>query len=162
MKQLFILIIAAILLLPGCKFINEKILKKESDTLLVYSQKLEEALQSTKDQHLAELQQIQNESQATIDSIINYYENELAAKGSKPTGATAGTYYLVVGSFKTPEYAVNYAAKVKDMGYETEIVKVGSWNFVSAESYSSWREAITGLDIVRSGVAVNSWIYIAR
>lgn len=162
MRPFIMLFLAAILILPGCKFINEKILKKESDTLLVYSQNLERELAMIETKHSNELRKIQQESQARIDSIIQYYENELASKGGRYGKAARGTYYLVVGSFKNPGYAQDYSARVNQMGYSTEIVKAGSWNFVSAESHSSLKEALAGLTGVRSNVTVNAWIYVAR
>ena len=146
----------------GCKFINEKILKKSSDTLEVYIYNLEQKLATQESDFQGSLAQLQRESQARIDSIIQYYENELSSKGGKYTSAATGTYYLIVGSFMTPAYAEDYSAKVAEMGYNTEIVTVGHWNLVAAESYNRLREALDGLNIVRSSVAVNSWIYAAR
>lgn len=160
-KVLFILIIGSFAF-SGCKFINEKILKKGSDTLEVYVYNLEQKLASLEAVHQSSLVELQRESQARVDSIIQYYEDELASKGGKYTSAASGTYYLIVGSFKTPAYADEYSAKVADMGYKTEIVTVGHWNLVSAESYTNLRGALDGLNIVRSGVAINSWIYVAR
>ena len=146
----------------GCKFINEKLLKKGSDTLEVYAYNLEKQLEASDKEYQLSLNQIMKESQARIDSIIMYYENELSSRGGKRTSAAFGTYYLIVGSFKTPAYADRYSAKVADMGYKTEIVRVGHWNLVSAESYSSLRNALEGLPIVRSNVTVNSWIYVSK
>lgn len=160
-KVLFILIIGSFAF-SGCKFINEKILKKGSDTTEVYIYNLEQKLAAQESEYQGSLVELQRESQARIDSIIHYYENELVSKGGKYTSAARGTYYLIVGSFKTPAYAKDYSAKVADIGYKTEIVTVGHWNLVSAESYTNLRAALDGLSIVRSGVAVNSWIYVAR
>jgi len=162
MRQILFFLIMSIFMLPGCKFINNKILKKEGDTLEVYASNLERELADIETEHFYELEKLKMESQAKIDSIIQYYENELASKGRRYTGAAAGTYYLIVGSFKTPKYAEDYSSKVKDMGYHTQIIQAGSWNFVSAETYSSWREAVKGLDLVRTNVSVNSWIYVVR
>ena len=67
-----------------------------------------------------------------------------------------------MGSFKTPSYAESYSAKVADMGYKAEIVKVSHWNLVSAESYTGLRDALDGLAIVRSNVSPGSWIYVGR
>ncbi len=160
-KVLFFLIIGSFTF-SGCKFINEKILKKGSDTLEVYVYNLEQKLASQEADFQGSLAQLQRVSQARMDSIIQYYENEIASKGGKITSAATGTYYLIVGSFKTPDYAVNFSSKVADMGYKSEIVEVGYWNLVAAESYTSIREALDGLEIVRSNVAINSWIYVAR
>lgn len=162
MRNIFILLIMVSLLLPGCKFINNKILKKGSDTLEVYTANLEKELAEIETEHFYELEKLKLESQAKIDSIIQYYEDQLSGKGMTYTGAAAGTYYLIVGSFKTPQYAEDYSAKVAEMGYNTQIITAGTWNFVSAEAYSSLREAINGLNLVRTGVTVNAWIYVTR
>ncbi len=162
MRPFIVLLLAAALLMPGCKFINEKILKKEADTLLTYVNTLENELELTQKKHSEELRMIQQESQARMDSIVKYYENELSSRGGKYGNIAKGTYYLVAGCFQTPAYAEKYSAKINGMGYESQIVKVGSWNFVAAESYASWKEALTGLNLVRESITENAWIYIAR
>ena len=161
MKKAIVILIAGSLLLPGCKFINEKILKKGKKVEAV-TQQYEKELKQKDDVYQKELRDIKMASQAKIDSIINYYENELSSKGGKYTSAGSGMYYLVVGSFKTPAYAEKYSKKVADMGYNSQILTMGHWNFVSAESYTNWKEAVAGLDIVRSGVAVDSWILVGK
>lgn len=160
MKKILMVMILAAVALSGCKFINEKILKKGSDTLEIYAYNLEQKLTEQETLHQASLDQIMKESQARIDSIIAYYENELVSRGGRMTSAMAGNYYLIVGSFKTPSYAQAWSAKVAGMGYETEIVQVRTWNLVSAESYTGLREALDGLAIVRSNVTPNAWIFV--
>jgi hypothetical protein len=162
MKKVLLLMIAASLMLPGCKFINEKILKKGKANLEEKVTTLEQQLADKEAEYEVSLTQLQRESQAMIDSIIRYYENELSGKGKKYSPAAAGTYYLIVGSFKTPSYAENYSAKIAGMGYRTQIVKAGYWTLVAAESYSNLREALKGLEIVRTNVVVTSWIYVKR
>ena len=88
-KILFVMVLAA-MALSGCKFINEKVLKKGSDTLEVYVYNLEQQLKASDQEHQASLGQIMKESQARIDSIINYYENELSSRGGKYTSAASG------------------------------------------------------------------------
>jgi cell division protein FtsN len=160
MKRIFLLMIISAFLLPGCKFLNEKVFKKRNQAE-AYTQKLEQELEAKDAQYEMELAEIKQISQAKIDSIINYYENELT-KGPQRGAAGAGTYYLVVGSFKTPEYAESYADKISKMGYTAEIVTYGYWNFVSAESYTNLREALAGLEIVRTGVTPGSWIFVGK
>lgn len=162
MRLFIVLLLAIALLTPGCKFINEKILKKDSDTLLTYINTLENELQLAEKKHADVLRKIQMESQARLDSIIMYYEKELSSKGSSHVTAATRNYYLVVGCFLTPRYAESYSAKVNGMGYTTQIIPVGSWNFVAAESYTSWREALGRLNPVREDVTPNAWIYIPR
>lgn len=162
MKNVLFFLILGSLTLSGCKFINEKILKKESDTLEVYIYSLEKQIRDKDAEFQGSLAQIQRESQARIDSIIRYYENELSSRGGKITAAASGTYYLITGSFQTPEYAQSYSSKMADMGYKSEIVRVSHWNFVAAESYTSIREALDALEVVRSNVSPDTWIYVAR
>ncbi len=161
MKKTIVLLIITVLILPGCKFINEKILKKGEDLELVTEQLKKEMEQKEAD-YQKELREIMQISQAKIDSIINYYENELASKGGTYGSVGAGTYYLVVGSFKTPEFAERYNAKVSEMGYTSEILTIRHWNFVTAESYNNWRDAVEGLGIVRSGVSKDAWILVGK
>ncbi len=160
MKHILFFLILGSLTLSGCKFINEKILKKGSDTLEVYAYNLEKQLQDQEAQHQASLNQIMKESQAKLDSIIAYYEDELASRGGKRISAASGTYYLIVGSFLTASYAEAYSAKIAEMGYKTEIVNMQDWNLVVAESYTGLREALDGLAIVRSNITPDSWIYV--
>lgn len=161
MKKTIVLLIITVLILPGCKFINEKILKKGEDLELVTEQ-LKKDMEQKEAVYQKELREIKQISQAKIDSIINYYESELAGKGGKFSSVGAGTYYLIVGSFKTPEYAEKYNVKISEMGYTSEILTMGHWNFVSAESYGSWRNALEGLAIVRSSVSVDAWILVGN
>jgi hypothetical protein len=161
MKKAIGLLIITALILPGCKFINEKILKKGED-LEVVTEQLKKDLEQMEADHEKELREIKQISQAKIDSIINYYENELASRGPTYGTVGAGTYYLVAGSFKTPEYAEDYNKKINEMGYSSLIVQMGHWNFVTAETYTSWREAVEGLEIVRSSISPDAWILVGR
>jgi hypothetical protein len=162
MKRVLFLIVIASLSLTGCKFINEKILKKDSAKLEDKVASLEKELAGKEAEFEVTLGQLQRESQAMIDSIIMYYENELSGKGRKYTPGAAGTFYLIVGSFKTPSYAESYSAKIAGMGYRTQIVKEGYWNLVAAESYGNLREALKGLENVRSNVIYTAWIFVRR
>ena len=161
MKKAIGLLIITVLILPGCKFINEKILKKGEDLELVNEQ-LKKDMEQLETDYEKELREIKQISQAKIDSIINYYENELASKGPSYGTVGAGTYYLVVGSFKTPEYAEDYNKKISELGYTSQIVQMGHWNFVSAETYTSWSKAVEGLEIVRPSITPDAWILVGR
>ena len=162
MKKILSVLILALITFSGCKFINERILGKGSDTLDIHAANLERELAGIESEHFYELEKMKMESQAKIDSIINYYESQLSGKGRKYTGAATGAYYIIVGSFKTPGYADGWSAKVTAMGYPSQIVPMGYWNLVSAGSYTSLREASRNLEKFRAAVAPDSWIYVAR
>ena len=156
-KALFLIIIVSVSF-SGCKFINEKILKKGSDTLEVYIYNLEQKVANQDAELQASLAQLQRQSQSRLDSIIRYYESELASGRPKP--AATGAYYLIVGSFKTPAYATSYSAKVNGMGYKTQIVTMGYWNLVSAASHTNIRAALEQLEKLRDNVSYDAWIYV--
>ncbi len=156
-KVLFFLIIGS-LSFSGCKFINEKILKKGNDTLEVYIYNLEQKVANQDAELQTSLAQLQRASQSKIDSIIKYYEAEIAS--GKPKPVATGTYYLIVGSFKTPDYATNFSAKISGLGYKTQIITMGYWNLVSAASHSTIRAAIEQLENLRDNVSYDAWIYI--
>jgi hypothetical protein len=162
MKKILSVLILALITFSGCKFINERILGKGSDTLDIHAANLERELAGIESEHFYELEKMKMESQAKIDSIINYYESQLSGKGRRYTGAAAGTYYIITGSFKTPKYAEDWSAKVTGMGYTSEIVQMGYWNLVASGSYSSLREASNNLDKFQTTVAPDSWIYVSR
>jgi hypothetical protein len=162
MKKIAFILILALVAFSGCKFINEKILGKESDTLNIYAANLERELAGIESEHFYELEKVKMESQSKIDSIINYYESQLSGKGRRLTAPDAGTFYIITGSFKTPAYAEDWSAKVTAMGYRTEIIQMGYWNLVSTGSFTSLREASNNLEKNRLSVASDSWIYVSR
>jgi hypothetical protein len=162
MKKILTVLILVLITFSGCKFVNERILGKGSDTLDIYAANLERELAGIESEHFYELEKIKMESQAKIDSIIYYYESQISGKGRKYSGAAAGTFYIITGSFKTPKYADDWSAKVTGMGYRSEIVQMGYWNLVASGTYSSLREAINNLDKIRTAVTPDSWIYVSR
>jgi len=162
MKKILTVLILVLITFSGCKFVNERILGKGSDTLDIYAANLERELAGIESEHFYELEKIKMESQAKIDSIIYYYESQISGKGRKYSGAAPGTFYIITGSFKTPKYADDWSAKVTGMGYRSEIVQMGYWNLVASGTYSSLREAINNLDKIRTAVTPDSWIYVSR
>ena len=162
MKKLLFLMIISTMIFSGCQLIGGKSVKSERDSLRVYAYSLEQQIAAQEQVHQASLDQLKRESQAMIDSIISIYESQ-SPKGSAEFGSAAtGNYYLIVGSFKTPSYAGNWASRVTGMGYTTEIVQISHWNLVSAGSTTNLRSALNELSSVRSAVTQDAWIYVAR
>jgi len=160
-KMLFLLLISTITF-SGCKFIGGKSVKSERDSLRAYAYTLEQKMANQEQDHQASLDQIKQESQAMIDSIISIYESKAVPGKGNYSAAATGNYYVIVGSFKTSSYASNWSAKISDMGYPAEIVKVSYWNLVSAGSSTNLRSAINELSSIRSDVTSNAWIFVAR
>ncbi len=162
MKKILILLCISTIAFSGCKFIGGKSVKSERDSLRAYAYTLEQKMANKEQDHQASLDQLKRESQAMIDSIIKIYENNNVPGKGKYNAASSGHYYLIVGSFKTPTYASKWSARISDMGYKTEIVKVSYWNLVSAGSSTNLRSALSELSSIRSDVTSNAWIFVAR
>ena len=160
-KMLFLLLISTITF-SGCKFIGGKSVKSERDSLRAYAYTLEQKMANQEQHHQASLDQIKQESQAVIDSIISIYGSKAVPGKGNYSAAATGNYYVIVGSFKTSSYASNWSAKISDMGYPAEIVKVSYWNLVSAGSSTNLRSAINELSSIRSDVTGDAWIFVAR
>lgn len=158
-KMLFLLLISTIAF-SGCKFIGGKSIKNERDSLRAYAYTLEQKIASQEAEYETSLDQLKRESQTMIDSIINIYESKAASGDVRY--AASGKFYLIVGAFKTPSYASNWSARVKDMGYQTEIVKASHWNLVAAGSATNLRSALNQLPAIRSDVTSDAWVFVAR
>lgn len=75
--------------------------------------------------------------------------------------AAKGSYHIIVGAFKTPSYATDYSADIKNQGYDGNII-AGPYNFdlVTSSSHESLQSALTELTEVRANVIETAWIYI--
>jgi hypothetical protein len=70
-------------------------------------------------------------------------------------------YHIIIGSFKTPEYASSYASFYSRRGVATEIIDKANSSFklVSAESYKTLSEASDALKSFRDTITGESWVY---
>lgn len=95
-----------------------------------------------------------------MEALKQEYEQKLANyQQANPDKPVTG-YFVVVGSFKKESLAVNYASKIKAMGYEGNIID-GPNNFhcVTSATAGSLRDALPSLRTARSVVAAKAWIY---
>ncbi len=79
------------------------------------------------------------------------------------TNAIQGHYYMIVGCFTVQENADSYAGKLRNMGYEAQIIQ-GRDNFqmVAAKSYDNLRAGIAEIDKFRNEITPNAWVYRKR
>ncbi len=95
-----------------------------------------------------------------LDALRAEYEQKLAEYEKPEAKAPEGGFYVVVGSFKNQKFAEDYAAKIKAMGYEGNIVNGPStFKLVTSSTHPSLKEALVALNNARSVVASKSWIY---
>lgn len=158
MKRSFIVTgLAIIMILSSCKD-GTNIFKgsKEKTQKIERLEKENEALRR-------ELEQIENTHQEDITSIRSDYEQKLAELQKKIEAGTLAeydAYYVVVGSFKNPEYARSYSQKIKQMGYEGKIVPgPNNFNLVTSGTYDKLNTAIMNMKEAREKVVSTAWVY---
>jgi hypothetical protein len=71
-------------------------------------------------------------------------------------------YNIIVGSFITPQYALDYAEFYRKQGYDSRILKVEGSRFelVSAEVHENFSKAVARLKQFQDTVAIDAWMYI--
>ena len=110
-----------------------------------------------------QLQDCKDIQNAEIMSIRSDYEKKLADLQLKLEAGTASEYngyYVVVGSFKNQKYAQDYSAKVKQMGYEGNIVAgPNNFNLVTYGSYKTLKSSLEPMRKARQSVSSEAWIY---
>lgn len=144
----------------GCKFFKApkqlKALQGRYDLVAKEKNELKKELQQCD----LEIESIQVEMQAQLDSLLS--------GNTKKSGGTPGTvssfgefkYYCIIGSFKNEGYAHRYAEKVNQMAPYGAEVKAGPGGFymVATSGVNSWSEAVN-LKNTLTGISVNTWIY---
>jgi hypothetical protein len=92
-----------------------------------------------------------------LDALRAEYEQKIADATPK---VPEGGYFVVVGAFKDQKLADKYSAKIKEMGYEGNIVDGPStFKLVTSSTHPTLKEAIGALKNARSVVASKAWVY---
>jgi hypothetical protein len=144
-----IILIALLVALPSCKFFNNKenaralaVLQAQKDSTRVAD--------SLKTVH-AELVALEN---AKLEEARK--AEELLALNSK--------FNIIVGSFKTPEYARKLAEEYSKKGYKPTIIKMDGSTFelVAAEAYPTMSKAFASLKEFQKSIEFDAWIYVKK
>lgn len=155
MKKTIVYILAvSIVSFTSCKKINQWLGKSsmsqaEIDALVTQNDELQKQVKTDAAAYERELEALRAE-----------YEQKLAEyEKSNPKAPVAG-FYVIVGSFREQKLAENYAAKIKSMGYEGNIVN-GPSNFklVTSSTHATLKEALPAWKKSRSVLVSKSWIY---
>ena len=146
MKNVLIILIMSLILCSGCKFFK-KSSSKAIDTITADTVQLDTGLV---------------EPSAYMDTPLE----PVAAVTQKPAPrarAESNTYYMIVGCFTMQQNAEKYAAKIRGMGYEAQILS-GRDNFqmVAARKYTSYKAGVNELDKFRNEVSPNAWVYLSK
>ena len=154
MKKLIFILFVILVSFSSCKFVKEKgwFGLKSADTLDAYlikqdSIRIADSLQKVIDKQKAI-------EQARLDSIqkVELERLDMLARFK---------YYIVVGSFLTPQYADEWSVYYNSIGYGTEILKADNeFNLVSARKYDNMKDALTDLEHFKDTVQIDAWVYI--
>ena len=75
--------------------------------------------------------------------------------------ATLSKVHIIVGAFKNSTYADEYAAEMKENGYDGKILAGPyQFNLVTSGSYESIQAALNELGNIRENVIEDAWLYI--
>ena len=135
MKKLIFLIPLMLIMLSGCKWFKKGgLFSKGSDTLLVYSQKMDSTLKAEAIKYEDRIEQVISESNAKIESLKAEYEKKIKRYEDK--------YHIIVGAFLTPEYADAYSELYAGQGYD-KLQKSKIYYFHFYYTFSNWMWAQT-------------------
>lgn len=144
-------LIVLIVILPSCKFFH----KKENARVLAVLQARQDSIRIVDSIRSvqAELIAIENAKLETAKKA----EEEVALKSKNK-------YNIIVGSFKTPQYAKNLAEVYRKQGYNPTIIKMAGSTFelVSAEAHESFRKAVGRQKEFQNNIEKDAWMYIIK
>ncbi len=148
MRNLVIVLSLLVILSSGCEMFGKK--KRAEQAAIELKAKNDSIAKAKKKAKALELKK-QKEAKAKQDAIRKAEEERKKLY----------KFHIIVGSFKTPQYATAYNDFIGKKGYQTEMY-TNRYNFqmVSIGAYKSWREAVVELKKAREAIEPSSWIYI--
>ena len=148
MRKLVFILSLIVLFSSGCNMFGKK---KREEQARIEAQRKKDSIAAAQKKAKALKIKKQKEEQAKKE----------AARKAEEERRKLYKFHVIVGSFKTPQYATAYNDLMGKKGYQTEIL-TNNYNFqmVSIGAYKSWREAVVELGKARDAVEPTSWIYI--
>jgi hypothetical protein len=148
MRNLVIVLSLLVVLSSGCEMFGKK--KRAEQAAIELKAKNDSIAKAQKAAKALKLKK-QKEAKAKQDAIRKAEEERKKLY----------KFHIIVGSFKTPQYATAYNDFIGKKGYQTEMY-TNRYNFqmVSIGAYKSWREAVIELKKAREAIEPSSWIYI--
>lgn len=147
MKKIAFLLSLIVLCCSGCKYFKKSSSKKV-ETITADTTPAEETFDSAAyyADMAASAQAVENNVQPVVQP-----------------SSTGGNYHMIVGCFTVQAYADKYAEKMRNLGYEGQIIQ-GRDNFkmVTARSYGNYRESVNDIEKFRNEVTPNAWVYRQR
>lgn len=151
MKKIALLIIIAVIAGSCSLFEKPSMTQEEIDAMVAQNAQLQEELVNA--QHEASVAKMKAEECNKVLADMQKAEEEKASR----------MFVVVAGSFKTPEFANEYAAKMKAEGKEGAIVAGPSdFQLVTYSSHASLREAVNAMEEARMNLTDEAWVYMKK
>lgn len=105
------------------------------------------------------------EPEPVIEDTTTVLPEEIAPPVvSKPTYTNQNShYFMIVGSFQNYNFAKLYSEKIRQMGYQSEIIEASNGFYrVTAKSYDNFQQGISEIDDFRSSITPGAWLHVKR
>lgn len=155
MRSLLLSVLIVLLLLPSCNFIKKKgwfgtgRAAEAAMQIRLDSIRVADSLREVRAAELAfAREQAIQDSLFRIDEEMDFYDNQFI-------------YHIIVGSFITPEYALDHSDFYNSMGYQTQIFEgVNGFDLVSAMDLEDYSQSLYQLENFKDTVEIEAWLYI--
>lgn len=155
MRSLLLSVLIVLLLLPSCNFIKKKgwfgtgRAAEAAMQIRLDSIRVADSLREVRAAELAfAREQAIQDSLLRIDEEMDFYDNQFI-------------YHIIVGSFITPEYALDHSDFYNSMGYQTQIFEgVNGFDLVSAMDLEDYSQSLYQLENFKDTVEIEAWLYI--
>jgi hypothetical protein len=156
MKKVLAISILIVILCSGCKYFEKKrLFSKGADTMLNYAAEIDETPAADTMEFYTGINDAQSQSDRISDSLRNLYQ---------PVDTRSSDMaYMVVGCFMVPQNADKYSEKIRNMGYQSEIiVRADGFHVVTANSYPSVKEGVRDLQKYRYEISEHAWVWVKK
>ncbi len=142
--RLLLMVLMSLLMLNSCNYFKKhRLFSRNVDTILDMT--------------------IEQPEPVAVDSTALVAEEpvlpEEAAVPSYQPGS--GKYFMIVGSFQNENLARRYAEKIKNMGYDAQIIEASNGFFrVSAKTYANFQQGVNDIAAFRSSVTEGAWLHV--
>lgn len=154
MRHLAILLLLALLItLPSCKFLRDKGLFNKKAKALAALVAQQDSIRVADSIRMAQERLLALEN-ARLESIRLAEEQKISDSRFK--------YNIIVGSFITPEFTVDWVNEYRKRGYDPQVIKLEGSQFelVAAESHENFNIALARLIQFQDTVQIDTWLYI--
>ncbi len=156
MKKVAAITLLIVIFCSGCKYFEKKrLFSKGADTMLNYAAEIDETQTEDTMEFYTGIGEVQSQSDLISDSLRRLYQPE--------TSPSSNGVYMIVGCFLIPQNADNYSEKIRNMGYNSEIIlRADGFHMVTANSYASVKAGARDLQKYRDEISEHAWLWVKR